>query len=227
MAAPHRRGRGAGQRRAGAAGTLVDALLGRYPELARWPTEAGYPGVVHRLDRDTSGVLLVARTPAARDGLRAQFKANTVCKAYWALVIGRPKQDRARIEAPIARDPAERKRMAVVPGGRPAATEYRVLEHLGSYTLLEARPETGRTHQIRVHLAAIGHPVAGDRVYGPQKQRLGLPRMFLHARQITFRHPATGQTMTFGAPLAPDLERALSHLRLLAHSPLSLRQGEG
>ncbi|MGQ9683328.1 MAG: RluA family pseudouridine synthase [Anaerolineae bacterium] len=196
-----------------ATGTLADALLHRFPDLAGWPAEEGYPGVVHRLDRDTSGVLLVARTPAARDALRAQFKAGTVRKVYWALVIGHPKQRRARIEAPIARDPAERKRMAVVPHGRPAATEYHVLEHLGSYSLLEVRPQTGRTHQIRVHLAAIGHPIAGDRVYGPQRQRLALPRMFLHARQITFCHPATGREMTFQAPLPADLAQPLDQLR--------------
>lgn len=194
--------------------TLVNALLARYPELQSWPAEEGFPGLVHRLDRDTSGVLLVARTVPVRDALRAQFKAGTVRKVYLALVIGRPRLNRARIEAPIARDTRERKRMAVASeGGREAITEYEVIEPLGSYALLEVRPVTGRTHQIRVHLAAIGHPVVGDRVYGPERQRLALDRVFLHAAELTFRHPISGDEMTFRAPLPPELEEVLSRLR--------------
>ncbi len=194
--------------------TLVNALLARYPELRSWPAEEGFPGLVHRLDRDTSGVLLVARTVPVRDALRAQFKAGTVRKVYLALVIGRPRLNRARIEAPVARDERERKRMAVVSeGGREAITEYEVLEPLGNYTLVEVRPVTGRTHQIRVHLAAIGHPVVGDRVYGPERQRLALDRVFLHAAELTFRHPISGDEMTFRAPLPPELEEVLRQLR--------------
>lgn len=194
--------------------TLVNALLARYPELQSWPAEEGFPGLVHRLDRDTSGVLLVARTVPVRDALRAQFEAGTVRKVYLALVIGRPRLNRARIEAPIARDTRERKRMAVASeGGREAITEYEVIEPLGSYALLEVRPVTGRTHQIRVHLAAIGHPVVGDRVYGPERQRLALDRVFLHAAELTFRHPISGDEMTFRAPLPPELEEVLSRLR--------------
>jgi 23S rRNA pseudouridine1911/1915/1917 synthase len=197
-----------------AAGTLLNGLLARYPELRAWPPEEGFPGLVHRLDRDASGLLLIARTPAARAALRAQFKATEVRKVYLALVIGRPRPERARIEAPIGRDPRRRKRMAVMrEGGKAAATGYRVLEHLRSYTLLEVRPETGRTHQIRVHLSAIGHPIAGDRVYGPQRQRLGLDRLFLHAAQLTFRHPASGEEMTFTAPLPEELEAVLVEAR--------------
>ncbi len=197
-----------------AAGTLLNALLARYPELRAWPPEEGWPGLVHRLDRDTSGLLVVARTPEARAALRAQFRARTVHKIYLALVIGQPRLERARIEAPIGRDPHERKRMAVVSeGGREASTEYRVLERLGDYALLEVQPETGRTHQIRVHLAAIGHPVVGDRVYGPARQRLALGRLFLHAARLTFRHPATGGEMTFTAPLPAELEAVLERLR--------------
>ncbi len=196
-----------------AAGTLWNGLMARYPELRAWPKDERWPGLVHRLDRDTSGVMVVARTPEARDALRAQFKASQVRKVYLALVIGRPEHEQAHIDAPIARDPQHRQRMAVVEGGRPARTDYRVLEHLGNYTLLEARPLTGRTHQIRVHLAAIGHPVAGDRVYGPERQRLRLGRPFLHAAELTFRHPLTGQEMAFHAPLPGELERVLGGLR--------------
>jgi len=196
-----------------AAGTLWNGLMARYPELASWPSEEGWPGLVHRLDRDTSGLLVVARTPQARDALRAQFKASQVRKVYLALVIGRPEHAQARIDAPIARDPHDRKRMAVVEGGRRAVTDYKTLEFLGNYTLLEVRPLTGRTHQIRVHLAAIGHPVAGDRVYGPERQKLRLPRLFLHAAELSFRHPTTGQEMAFGAPLPEELERVLQRLR--------------
>jgi len=195
------------------AGTLWNGLMARYPELATWPTEEGWPGLVHRLDRDTSGVLLVARTPEARDALRAQFKAAQVSKVYLALVIGRPEHERARIDSPIGRDPRERKRLAVLEGGRQAITDYGVLEYLGDYTLLEVHPLTGRTHQIRVHLAAIGHPVVGDRVYGPGRQKLRLRRLFLHAAELTFRHPVTGQEMTFNAPLPGELEEVLAELR--------------
>lgn len=195
-------------------GTLLNALLARYPELQAWPAEEGWPGLVHRLDRDTSGVLVVARTRQARDALRAQFKARQVGKVYLALVLGRPRLERARIEAPIGRDERDRKRMAVVTeGGREAVTEYRVREYLGDYTLLEVRPQTGRTHQIRVHLAAVGHPVAGDRVYGLARQRLGLGRAFLHAAEITFRHPLSGQEVTFSAPLPCDLQAVLEGLK--------------
>lgn len=196
-----------------AVGTLWNGLMARYPELASWPKEEGWPGLVHRLDRDTSGLLVVARTPQARDALRAQFKASQVRKVYLALVIGRPEHEQARIDAPIARDPRDRKRMAVVEGGRAAITDYQVRERLGNYTLLEVRPLTGRTHQIRVHLAAIGHPVAGDRVYGPERQKLHLRRLFLHAAELTFRHPVTGQEMTFRAPLPEELEQVLRQLR--------------
>ncbi len=197
-----------------AAGTLWNGLLARYPELQSWPREEGWPGLVHRLDRDTSGLVVVARTPAVRDALRAQFKAASVQKVYLALVIGRPGLDRARVEAPIGRDPRERKRMAVLrEGGRPAATEYQVLERLNGYALLEVHPETGRTHQIRVHLAAIGYPVVGDRVYGPQRQRLSLDRHFLHAARLTFLHPTSGALVTFSAPLPAELEAVLGELR--------------
>ncbi len=199
------------------AGTLLNGLFARFPQLQNWPAEEGRPGLVHRLDRDTSGLLLVALAPAVAADLRAQFKAAAVRKVYLALVIGQPRLDRACIEAAIGRDPRERKRMAVVSeGGREAVTEYRVLERLGDYALLEVRPKTGRTHQIRVHLAAIGHPVVGDRVYGPQRQRLRIGRVFLHAGELSFHHPVTGEEMTFRAPLPCELQGVLEELRARA-----------
>jgi len=195
-------------------GTLLNALLARYPELRAWPAEEGFPGLVHRLDRDTSGLLLVARTPAVQQALRRQFKARTVDKAYLALVHGSPRLDRARIDSPIGRDERERKRMAVVSeGGREAVTEYEVLERLPGYSLLEVHPKTGRTHQIRVHLAAIGHPVAGDPLYGPRRERLPLNRLFLVAARLSFIHPISGEEVTFSVPLPAELERLLAELR--------------
>lgn len=197
------------------AGTLLNALLARYPELRTWPAEEGYPGLVHRLDRDTSGLLLVARTPAVQGALRRQFQARTVHKVYLALVHGTPRLEHARIDSPIARDERDRKRMAVVSeGGREAITEYWVLERFSGYTLLEVHPHTGRTHQIRVHLAAIEHPVAGDPLYGPRRERLpGLQRLFLHAERLAFIHPISGEKVSFCVPLPQDLEAVLAALR--------------
>jgi 23S rRNA pseudouridine1911/1915/1917 synthase len=193
------------------AGTLVNAIL------ARWPQTAAVggrdrAGVVHRLDKDTSGLILVAKTEAARLALMQQFEARQVKKRYLALVEGHPETPQGRIEAPIARDPRQRKRMAVVRGGRPAVTVYRVLTWYAEYALLEAQPLTGRTHQIRVHMAFIGHPVVGDRVYGRRKQRLGLKRQFLHATSLTFTSSSTGQPISLEAPLPPDLQAALARL---------------
>ena len=160
------------------------------------------PGIVHRLDKDTSGVLLVARTDAAHRALAAQFAGRTVEKIYLALVHGNVRTDSGRITKPIARDPVRRTRMTARLGsGREALTEYRVRERFEKFTFLEVRIGTGRTHQIRVHLASIGHPVAGDRVYGaPPSQRL-----FLHAWKIGFISPATENRVTVEAPLPPEL----------------------
>ncbi|MGQ9666781.1 MAG: RluA family pseudouridine synthase [Anaerolineae bacterium] len=206
-------------------GTLVNALLARFPEWAAldwWESEedeeeAGEefprPGIVHRLDKDTSGLLVVAKTAEARRALQAQFQARQVGKTYLALVHGMPSAPAGLIDAPLGRDPRQRKRMAVVSDGRPAVTAYRVLEPLGEYALLEVMPKTGRTHQIRVHLAFIGHPVVGDEVYGRRRGRLSCPRQFLHAAQLAFRHPITGQLLEFSAPLPPDLLAVLEQLR--------------
>jgi 23S rRNA pseudouridine1911/1915/1917 synthase len=203
-----------------AGGTLVNALLARYPELAS--AGGDRPGIVHRLDRDTSGLILVSRSEKIRRALQRQFKEREVHKVYLALVLGLVQPSWARIEAPIGRDPVHRQRMAVVHGGREAVTEYHVLETFshpvgpaaGDYTLVRAEPHTGRTHQIRVHLASIGHPLVGDPVYGPRRRtHLPLARHFLHAEQIGFRHPVSGIRIQLEAPLPPDLARVLGLLR--------------
>jgi 23S rRNA pseudouridine1911/1915/1917 synthase len=200
-------------------GTLVNALLARSPELAE--TGSSRPGIVHRLDKDTSGLLLVAKSERIGRQLQRQFKERKVRKAYLALVDGHVSPAWGRIEAPVGRDPRHRQRMAVLAGGREAVTEYHVLENYahtvgpaaGEFTLLEAEPVTGRTHQIRVHFASIGHPVAGDATYGRRKSHLALSRQFLHARKIGFRHPATRQRMEFEARLPEDLQEVLDLLR--------------
>lgn len=201
---------GAGQ----TAGTLVNQLISRFPEIAAVGSPAR-PGIVHRLDRDTSGVLVVARSLAAYEWLVAQFAARAVRKTYLALVAGAPSVERGVIDAPVGRHPTRRTDMAVTAGGKPATTRFAVRERLGSHTLLKVTPETGRTHQIRVHLAAAGWPVAGDAQYGPRAatgQRPGgvpLPRMFLHALSLGFAHPASRAQVRFEAPLANDLSHAL------------------
>jgi 23S rRNA pseudouridine1911/1915/1917 synthase len=199
------------------AGTLVNALLGRaggteYGGIAG----VGRPGIVHRLDRDTSGLLMVAKHDAAQAGLMAQLKARRVKKTYLALVLGSVAANAGRIEAPIGRDAKHRTRMAVVSDGRPAVTGYRVRERLAGWTLLELDLVTGRTHQIRVHLEAIGHPVAGDPVYGTGTSRRGpegLARMFLHAWRLELASPSDGHLIRATAPLPPELEAVLERLR--------------
>ena len=198
-------------------GTLVNALLGRGGADA-FGGIAGVrrPGIVHRLDRDTSGLLMVARTDLAQHGLMAQLKARRVKKTYLALVQGSVAAAVGRIEAPIGRDHQHRTRMAVVADGRPATTGYRVRERFDGWTLLELDLVTGRTHQIRVHLAAIGHPVAGDPVYGTgtsQKGPDGLGRLFLHAWRLELTSPSRGDLIRATAPLPTELEAVLERLR--------------
>jgi 23S rRNA pseudouridine1911/1915/1917 synthase len=189
-------------------GTLVNAVLAHVPNLQ---SSGGLrPGIVHRLDKDTSGLILVAKNPVVHMKLAAQFKNRTVNKLYQTLVRGHVKSSSGMIEAEIGRDPKARQRMAVVSGGRPARTEYRVLRYLGDFTLLEIKPLTGRTHQIRVHLAAIGYPVVGDAVYGVQVDFLS--RQFLHACTLGFRLPSTGEYREFVSPLPPDLLAALQKI---------------
>ncbi len=201
-------------------GTLVNALLGR-AGADGFGGIAGVrrPGIVHRLDRDTSGLLMVARTDLAQHSLMAQLKARRIKKTYLALVQGSVAAAVGRIEAPIGRDPKHRTRMGVVPDGRPATTGYRVTERFAAWTLLELDLVTGRTHQIRVHLDAIGHPVAGDRVYGTgtsARGPAGLERLFLHAWRLELTSPSTGSLIRASAPLPPELEVVLADLRVRA-----------
>jgi 23S rRNA pseudouridine1911/1915/1917 synthase len=197
--------------------TLVNALLGR-----AGGTEYGgiagvaRPGIVHRLDRDTSGLIMVAKHDGAQASLMAQLKARRVRKTYLALVVGSVAAAVGRIEAPIGRDPKHRTRMGVVPDGRASTTGYRVRERFTGWTLLELDLVTGRTHQIRVHLDAIGHPVAGDPVYGTGTSRRGpdgLDRLFLHAWRLELAAPADGHLIRATAILPPELEEVLERLR--------------
>lgn len=192
-------------------GTLVNAALSRWPQTAAF-AEPGRAGIVHRLDKETSGVILIAKTPQALESLRAQFKARTIRKRYLALVEGLPQTPEGVIDAPIGRDSRQRKRMAVLRDGREALTEFRVVEVFASYSLLEVWPKTGRTHQIRAHLAFIGHPVVGDTVYGRRKQPFTLKRHFLHAASITFAHPISGEPITVESPLPVALQNLLDKL---------------
>jgi 23S rRNA pseudouridine1911/1915/1917 synthase len=189
--------------------TLVNAILAYFPHLADIGVSLR-PGVVHRLDKDTSGVMLVAKNSAAQDYLARQFQSHSVTKAYLALVKGHLTPENGIIEADIGRDLRNRKKMAVVAHGREARTEYRVVKYIGNYTLLEVMPETGRTHQIRVHLAAIGFPVVGDKVYGVKSPYLA--RQFLHAARLGFKLPSTGKYVEFESTLPPDLQQALEDI---------------
>ena len=195
------------------AGTLVNALLHRFAALSGVGGDVR-PGIVHRLDRFTSGVLLVAKNDAAHHALAAQFAGRQVEKTYLALVEGEVRQERGRIEKPIARDPVRRVRMtARLATGRAAWSEYRVARRFPGFTLLEVRIGTGRTHQIRVHLSSIGHPVAGDRLYGARAHPPAQPepgRYFLHAHRIRFRQPSTGGEIELVSPLPADLEQWLA-----------------
>lgn len=189
--------------------TLVNAIVAHCPDLAGIKGSLR-PGIVHRLDRDTSGLMLVAKNDKAHQNLASQIKNRTIVKAYLALVVGRLVPEQGAIEAPIGRDPSHRQRMAVVTGGREAQTSYRVLRYLDNHTLLEVMPRTGRTHQIRVHLAAIGRPVFGDPVYGNRSPLL--TRQFLHSWRLGFRLPSSGEYVEFKSELPADLSRVLDLL---------------
>lgn len=195
-------------------GTLVNALLYHCGDSLSGINGVIRPGIVHRIDKDTSGLLIVAKNDAAHRSLAEQIKAHSFTREYRAVVYGRIKAD-GTVDAPIARHPQERKRMAVVrsPAAREAVTHYFVVRHFIGFTQLRLRLETGRTHQIRVHMAYIGHPVAGDPVYGPKKVITSLGGQCLHAGLIGFVHPRTGQYMEFEAPLPPYFTDFLKTLR--------------
>lgn len=196
-----------------ASGTLANAALFHDPDLEGVGGEKR-PGIVHRLDKDTSGLIVVAKNDSAHQWLQDQFKERTVSKTYLALVDGHPPTPSGRIEAPIGRDPSHRQKMAVTPEsrGRPSVTEYFTRETFPAHTLLEAHPLTGRTHQIRVHLAFIGCPVAGDSVYGRKKITLPLTRQFLHAFRLKICLPGETQPRIFEAPLPAELQTCLDSL---------------
>lgn len=187
--------------------TLVNALLALFPELYR-QDESYRPGIVHRLDKDTSGLMIVAVNSRSRENLMSQMKNREITKNYYALVQGHISQRRGAIEAPVGRDPSHRQKMALVSKGKYARTTYKVAGYYDSNTLVEANLETGRTHQIRLHFAAIGHPVTGDAVYG--KPSPVLKRQFLHSFYLKFRHPATGKDMEFTSPLPQELQEYLN-----------------
>ena len=176
-------------------GTVVNAVLYHCGSSLSGIGGAFRPGIVHRIDKDTSGLLIVAKNDRAHLCLSAQLKDHTLARTYEAVVIGTLKEDRGTVDAPLDRSPKDRKKMAVVPGGRRAVTHYEVLARYPGYTHVRCRLETGRTHQIRVHMASLGHPVAGDTVYGPAKQKYDLQGQCLHARELTFLHPADGRKM--------------------------------
>ncbi len=195
-------------------GTLVHALLGYLPDLEGVGGEER-PGIIHRLDKETSGLMIVARNERAHRYLQDQFRLRRVRKTYLALVDGHPPTPIGRIEAPIGRDPVHRKRMAILPSGkgREAVTEYRTLESFPAHTLLEAHPLTGRTHQIRLHLAFLGCPIVGDTVYGRKRPSLPLQRHFLHASRLEVILPGESQPRIFEVPLPEELVTVLETLR--------------
>ena len=197
-------------------GTLAAAVLAHAPGVAGVGGPRR-PGIVHRLDKDTSGLLVLAKSAAAYDSLTAQLASRSVRRVYLAIVHGRLAAAEGVIDKPIGRDPRDRTRMAVRPPGqgRRAVTRFRVLERFPQFTLVEARLETGRTHQIRVHFAALGHPVAGDAVYGGRRRAVPTPLegLALHATALGFLHPVTQQRVEFSSPAPPRMHRLLSHLR--------------
>ena len=195
-------------------GTLVNALLAHCGSSLSGINGVLRPGIVHRIDKDTSGLLVVAKTDAAHLGLSAQLEAHSMEREYRAVVHGRMRESEGVIDAPLARHPVHRKKMAVVPGGRRAVTHYRVLEQFPRFCYLSCRLETGRTHQIRVHMASIGHPLAGDPLYGPARG-LSIGGQCLHAAVLGFTHPVTGEFLRFVSPLPDYFEALLKNLPTL------------
>ncbi len=193
-------------------GTLVNALLYHCGDSLSGVGGALRPGIVHRIDRDTSGLIIAAKNDAAHQGLAAQLKDHTLARTYECVVVGNLRDDRGTVDAPIARDARDRKRMAVVPGGREAVTHWEVVARYPGHTHVCCRLETGRTHQIRVHMAYIGHPILGDTVYGAKKPVPGLTGQCLHAVGLRFLHPRTGEAVELSCPLPDEFTALLEKL---------------
>ncbi len=195
-------------------GTLVNALLAHCPQGLSGINGVMRPGIVHRIDKDTSGLLIVAKNDRAHQGLAQQIKEHSFTRMYEAVIVGHLREPQGMVDAPIGRHPTQRKKMAVTErNSKPATTHYTVLEELPGYSYVRLKLETGRTHQIRVHMAYLGHPVAGDAVYGGAKQPPELHGQCLHARHIGFRHPVTGEWLEFDSPLPAYFEAFLQKLR--------------
>ena len=194
-------------------GTLVNALLYHCAGTLSGIGGALRPGIVHRIDRDTSGLIIAAKNDAAHQYLSAQLADHTLARTYECIVVGALREDRGTVDAPIARHPADRKRMAVVAGGREAVTHWEVIARYPGYTHVRCRLETGRTHQIRVHMAYIGHPILGDTVYGAKKEVPGLTGQCLHAVGLRFLHPRTHEVMELSCPLPEEFTRMLQKIR--------------
>ena len=194
-------------------GTLVNALLYHCAGTLSGIGGALRPGIVHRIDRDTSGLIIAAKNDAAHQYLSAQLADHTLARTYECIVVGKLREDRGTVDAPIARHPSDRKRMAVVAGGREAVTHWEVIARYPGYTHVRCRLETGRTHQIRVHMAYIGHPILGDTVYGAKKEVPGLTGQCLHAVGLRFLHPRTHEVMELSCPLPEEFTRMLQKIR--------------
>ena len=195
-------------------GTLVNALMYHCKGDLSGINGVLRPGIVHRIDKDTTGVLIVCKNDKAHNALAEQLKEHSITRKYRAIVCGNLKEDEGTVDAPLGRHPQDRKKMAIVrTGGKRAVTHYRVLERFGNYTYIECQLETGRTHQIRVHMASLGHPLLGDEVYGRVKSPFKLEGQTLHAMVLGFIHPTTGEYMEFEAPLPEYFEKLLEKLR--------------
>ena len=193
--------------------TLVNALLYHCGDSLSGINGIMRPGIVHRIDMDTSGVIMAAKNNNSHRSLALQLAEHSITRKYNAIVYNNIKEDEGTIDKPLGRNPSDRKKMAVVPGGRRAVTHYRVLDRLGKFTYIEAQLETGRTHQIRVHMTYAGHPLLGDSVYGPKKQPFNLKGQVLHARVLGFVHPVTGEYMEFESPLPEYFQKLLERCR--------------
>lgn len=189
--------------------TMANAAVTRWPKISS-VGDTDRPGIVHRLDRDTSGLLIIALNPTAYNNLTLMIKKHEIERIYTALVHGHPKSSTGTIDAPIGRDPHHRTRQAVNEGGRPALTHYEVIREIGQFSFIKVRLETGRMHQIRVHMTAIGHPIVGDQTYGKRQSIANLSRQFLHASKLTFNHPISSEKISVTSKLPDDLQSAIS-----------------